>query len=73
MKNNYVISGILAAALILLYILHFTSKPSSDGEQIKIKYAPGDSITLPIAYVNVDSLLMNYNFAKDLNEALRRI
>ena len=73
MKNNYVISGILAAALILLYILHFTSKPSNDGDQIKIKYSPGDSITLPIAYVNVDSLLMNYNFAKDLNEALMRI
>ena len=30
------------------------------------------SVTLPVAYVNVDSLLMNYNFAKDLNEALMR-
>ena len=73
MKNNYVISGILAAALILLYILHFTSKSSNDGDQVKFQYAPGDSIALPIAYVNVDSLLMNYNFAKDLNEALMRI
>jgi outer membrane protein len=25
---------------------------------------------LPIAYVNVDSLLQNYNFAKDLNERI---
>ena len=30
------------------------------------------SITLPIAFVNVDSLLINYNFAKDLNESLLR-
>lgn len=73
MKNNYVISGILAAALILLYILHFTSSPKSSAEKIKFDYAAGDSVALPIAYINVDSLLMNYNFAKDLNEALMRI
>ncbi len=30
----------------------------------------GDSCGLSIAYVNVDSLLTNYEFAKDLNEAL---
>ena len=30
----------------------------------------GDSCGLAIAYVNVDSLLTNYDFAKDLNEAL---
>ncbi len=73
MKNNYIISGVLAAALILLYILHFTSKPDNSGNQFKYEYAAGDSASLPIAYVNVDSLLMNYNFAKDLNEALMRI
>src|SRR5690554_5212305 len=73
MKNNYVISGILAAALILLYILHFTSKTNNSGDQIKYEFAAGDSVALPIAYINVDSLLMNYNFAKDLNEALMRI
>ncbi len=73
MKNNYVISGILAAAIILLYILHFTSKPNSLGDQVKYEFAAGDSsISLPIAYINVDSLLMNYNFATDLNEALMR-
>ena len=73
MKNNYVISGILAAALILLYILHFTSSPKNAGDKVKYEFAAGDSAALPIAYVNVDSLLMNYNFATDLNEALMRI
>lgn len=29
-----------------------------------------DSLRLPIAYVNIDSLLVNYDFAKDLNEEL---
>ena len=27
---------------------------------------------LPIAYVNIDSLLQKYNYAKDLNESLLR-
>ncbi len=32
--------------------------------------ACNDSLRLPIAYINVDSLLINYDFAKDLNEEL---
>jgi outer membrane protein len=31
-----------------------------------------DSSRLPVAYINVDSLLLNYQFAKDLNEELIR-
>mgnify|MGYP000862610487 CR=1 FL=1 len=74
MKNSYfyIINGVLAAGLIALYILFFTSRPSS-GEKMQIRFNPADSsFILPVAYVNVDSLLTNYNFAKDLNEALMR-
>ena len=76
MKNPtpYVVSGVLAIALIVLYILHFTSKSSvngSAGNDLSL-LLNDSSITLPIAYVNVDSLLINYNFAKDLNESLLR-
>lgn len=76
MKNSYsyVISGILAVALVVLYVLHFTSKPSgkdASGRDIAA-FSADSSATLPVAYVNVDSLLLNYNFAKDLNEALMR-
>jgi outer membrane protein len=71
-KNNqklYIISGIFAVALIVLYILHFTARPSDN--QITRVVAPGDSIVaLPIAFVNIDSLLLNYHFAQDLNEKL---
>ncbi|MEA4916571.1 hypothetical protein SDC9_148382 [bioreactor metagenome] len=76
MKNStlYVVSGVLAVAIIILYILHFTTKPSANGASAKDLSAllNDSSITLPIAYVNVDSLLMNYNFARDLNESLLR-
>lgn len=76
MKNStlYIVSGVLAVAIIILYILHFTSKPSVNGSNAKniTTLFNDSSITLPIGYVNVDSLLMNYNYAKDLNESLLR-
>lgn len=76
MKNNnaYIISGVLAVAILILYILHFTSTPGKSGVKKGdlITMMNDSSVTLPVAYINVDSLLMNYNFAKDLNEALMR-
>ncbi|HBG56764.1 OmpH family outer membrane protein [Proteiniphilum sp. UBA1028] len=76
MKNStpFIVSGVLAIAIIILYILHFTSESSVNGSAGKnLSVLLNDtSITLPIAYVNVDSLLINYNFAKDLNESLLR-
>lgn len=76
MKNNYsyILSGVLAVALIVLYILFFNQKQAQKGNNSNnlISMINDSSVTLPIAYVNVDSLLLNYNFAKDLNEALMR-
>ena len=76
MKNStpYIVSGVLAIALIVLYILHFTAGKSgtnTSGNDLSL-LLNDSSVTLPIAFVNVDSLLMNYNFAKDLNESLLR-
>lgn len=72
--TNQIVSGVLAVAVIILFILHFSSNSSSKQESGKnLSVLLNDSsITLPIAYVNVDSLLTNYNFAKDLNESLLR-
>ncbi|KAF5058898.1 Outer membrane protein [anaerobic digester metagenome] len=76
MKNNnaYILGAILAVAILILYVLHFTSAPGKSGARKGdlITKLNDSSVTLPVAYVNVDSLLMNYNFAKDLNEALMR-
>jgi outer membrane protein len=75
MKNtySYVIGGIIAVAVVVLYILFFTSRTSINSDKNRAVFNLSDSTaTLPIAYVNIDSLLSNYNFAKDLNEALIR-
>ncbi|MDD3787078.1 MAG: OmpH family outer membrane protein [Petrimonas sp.] len=74
MKNStsYIIGGVLAVALIVLYILFFTSRhSSSNGQQAGVSLSDS-TVNLPVAYVDVDSLLTNYNFSKDLNEALMR-
>jgi outer membrane protein len=70
---NTIVNVVLAVGLIVLYILHFTGP-------CNVKSAPRTvgtdstslSAQLPIAYINVDSLLLNYNYSKDLNEVLIR-
>ena len=70
MKQNNIIIGVLGLAIIVLFILHFTGKKASSDNTVQM----GDStvVHLPIAYINSDSLLYNYNYAKDLNETFNR-
>ncbi|WP_029904701.1 OmpH family outer membrane protein [Prevotella sp. 10(H)] len=75
MKNiSYIINGVLAVAIIVLFILFFTSnKKGTEGGSASLNFAEGDSTgVLPVAYVNVDSLLINYNYAKDANDVLMK-
>ncbi len=70
MKNtNYIINGVLAVAVIILFVLYFTGKKGTESHNGAV---PSDSISaeLPIAYIDVDSLLNNYNYFKDLSEML---
>lgn len=71
MKNiNYVINGVLAVAVVILFVMQFSGKKETN---VSKALASGESVAeglLPIAYVNVDSLLLNYNYFKDLNEQL---
>ncbi len=73
MKNiSYLINGVLAVAVIILFILFFTSKKGG-AEAPSLTFHGGDSsVVLPVAYVNLDSLLLNYNFHKDENDKLMR-
>ncbi|MDR3195054.1 MAG: OmpH family outer membrane protein [Tannerella sp.] len=68
---NYVINGVLAVAILVLFIVQFTGKDSV--LPVVTKTASGEVVSgFPVAYFNVDSLLLNYNFSKDLNEQLVR-
>jgi outer membrane protein len=73
MKNiNYIINGVLAVAVIVLFVLHFTGKKESGAVPALVSAEGGITGALPVAYVNMDSLLQNYNYSKDLNEIIMR-
>ncbi len=71
MKNYLLISNIvLTIAVIVLLILMIFPKKSTKSA---LETTPTDTRleeTLPIAYINIDSLLLNYNLYKKLSEEL---
>ncbi|MDO4789444.1 MAG: OmpH family outer membrane protein [Porphyromonas sp.] len=76
MKNfNYISTAILAVAVVVLFGLHFYgNKGAKNGVQ---ESGAGDSVaiqaeTMPIAYINVDSILVHYQLSKELNEQMVR-
>jgi outer membrane protein len=71
MKNtNYIISGILAVAIIILYILQFSQNRGETKSGSDASGPDSVSFRLPIAYIRTDSLLNNYRFSNDLNDAM---
>ena len=72
MKNvNYIINGILAVAVVILFVMQLSGKKETSTANPTISGDGNASVrTLPVAYINVDSLLENYNYAKDLNEII---
>ncbi len=68
-KMNHIAKGAFALAVIALSA---QCTPKKTEESIPAVELTPAEVTLPVAFVNVDSLLLNYNYAKDLNEALLR-
>ena len=71
MKNlSLIFNAILAIAVVVLFLLVLGNKSNTVAKQ---SVAGKDIVTkgkLPIAYINIDSLLLHYQFAKDANESL---
>lgn len=69
-KSSIVINITLAGAIALLYVLHFKSKSSCCSAPANTiaapAFAPDSSGKFPVAYVNLDSLLLNYRYYNKL-------
>ncbi|MBQ8100215.1 MAG: OmpH family outer membrane protein [Paludibacteraceae bacterium] len=67
-KIQIIIDSLLAAAVVALFVIFFTVKPkaapAAEGEAVAV------SGQLPVAYLNIDSLLNNYTFAQEAQETL---
>lgn len=71
MKNlSLILNGILLIAVIVLFALVLGKKNNG---VVPTEAKKGDSTVvekMPLAYINIDSLLLNYSFAKNANEVL---
>lgn len=69
-KTQTIINIVFAVAIVVLCILVFAfrSGKASTSESAAISVAEGTQ--MPIAYLNVDSLLANYTFAQEAQEKL---
>jgi outer membrane protein len=69
-RLSLIFNIVLALAVIILYILHFTgvgtSAKSSDGSILSAKGTDGNNIF----YVQIDSVISNFDMAKDLSAEL---
>lgn len=63
-------STFLAAAVAVAMVGGLASCSNNQQSAVAPAVPAGEGFTLPIAYVNVDSLLSSYDMAKDLNEEL---
>ncbi len=67
-KIQTVINCVLCAAVVALFVLFFTGKSDKPKAAAPQAIAVGEQ--LPVAYVNLDSVLLNYTFAINANEKL---
>lgn len=68
-KIQTVINVVLAAAVVALFVIVFTNKPAKAPVCTATPVAEGN---MPIAYLNLDSLLLNYTFAQEASEKLMK-
>ena len=67
-KIQIIIDSVLGAAVIALFVIFFTVKPTAAKKDAALAIAAGEQ--LPVAYLNLDSVLLNYTFAIEANDKL---
>ncbi len=72
-KIHFVIEAVLAIAVIILFIFHFSgNKGASIKNEAPEENSNSVEKTLPMAYIDVDSLMSNYTYSIDLNEQIMK-
>lgn len=68
-KSSLIVNVVLALAIVLIYVLHFASGKSTGSASESDNKAGGDHSGLKIAYLKVDSLILNYDMAQTLHDS----
>jgi len=70
MKNlSVVLNSVLLIAVVVLFVLHFSSEKVESGDTSGNGGVNGE-VSFPLAYINTDSLLIKYDYAKLLKEKM---
>lgn len=72
MKNNlllYVVNAVLCVAVIVLFVLYATVKPDNR-PYVNLPETGDSAFVFPVAYVNMDTLLINCDMYKRYSEEL---
>lgn len=71
-NSNRIISGVLAIAVIVLFVLHFSNKDKEviEHQVVQPGRLVGNINEIKVAYVFVDSVLANYEYYKILTDRL---
>ena len=64
-SNNWIFNGVLALAVVILYILHFTSGTTP------IKASAVAAAGTKVAYFEIDSIQNSYEFFKEVKSSLQ--
>jgi len=71
-KIHYAIEAALALAVLILFVLHFIGNKISSDSPITYTNERNEVEIMPVAYIDIDSLLLNYKYSIDINEVLTR-
>jgi len=63
--NSWIVNGVMAVAIIVLFVLHFNSNSTP------IKSSAMAAGGVKVAYFEIDSIQNSYNFFKDVKAALQ--
>jgi outer membrane protein len=63
--NSWIVNGVMAVAIIVLFVLHFNSNSTH------IKSSAMAAGGVKVAYFEIDSIQNSYNFFKDVKAALQ--
>ena len=70
-KLHYAIEAVLIIAVIFLFVLQFSGNKKSSNADSQVSHGKGESGEfMPVAYIDIDSLLVNYTYSIDLNEQM---
>jgi len=67
-STSIILYAILFLAVIVLFILSFSSNGKKENNKVKSEIVKGQPTNMKVAYIKTDSLIINYELAQDLHD-----